>query len=81
MPLPKEVTNPDHYQGKYGMESIRVIDEFFADDWYLGNVFKYICRWKKKGGLLDLLKAQQLLTWRIEAELAEQKRREAGEDA
>lgn len=35
-----------------------------------GNVIKYVSRWRKKGGMTDLLKAQHYLAKLIEAENA-----------
>lgn len=65
------VNNPSHYtQG-----SIEVID-FIRDKlsrveftgYCLGNVLKYVSRWKHKGGLEDLKKAQVYLGWAIARE-------------
>lgn len=57
----KMVSHPDHYQSKKGLEVIDVIEAFTdglegieATD--TGNIIKYICRWKKKGGVQDLEK-------------------------
>lgn len=56
------VIEPPHYQTKYGLETITVI-EAFTDDLKgmeavdTGNIIKYVCRWKKKNGLQDLEKA------------------------
>lgn len=57
----KMVSHPDHYQGKNGMEVIDVIKEFTADLKGIeatdtGNIIKYACRWKHKGGIQDLEK-------------------------
>lgn len=67
----KNVSHPDHYQSETGLEVIDVIEAFTfnlkgieATD--TGNVIKYICRWKEKGGLQDLKKAQWYLTHLIE---------------
>lgn len=52
-----------HYRGE-----IEPID--FIEDQRLGhheaNVIKYVCRWKDKGGVLDLFKAAWFLMRRIE---------------
>lgn len=48
---------PDYYDGRGGMQPFDVIDAFGLD-FYEGNVVKYICRWRKKNGLEDLLKAR-----------------------
>lgn len=54
------VSHPDHYISG-GLEVIDVIDAFTkglegieATD--TGNIIKYACRWKKKGGIQDLEK-------------------------
>ena len=63
---PDMVNHPPHYQSKYGLEVINVIESFTdglmgieATD--TGNVIKYICRWKGKNGLEDLNKAKWYL--------------------
>lgn len=68
---PDMVNHPPHYQSKYGMEVIDVIESFTdglmgieATD--TGNVIKYICRWKGKNGLEDLKKAKWYLEHLIE---------------
>lgn len=65
------VNSPPHYQSKYGLEVIDVIEAFTdglvgieATD--TGNVIKYICRWKDKNGLEDLKKAKWYLEHLIE---------------
>lgn len=53
------VDHPSHYQSGNGVEVIDVIDAFtdvVAFD--LGNVIKYVCRWKNKNGIEDLKKAK-----------------------
>ena len=57
----KMVSHPDHYQSETGLEVIDVIEAFTFDLKGIeatdtGNVIKYICRWKKKGGIQDLEK-------------------------
>ena len=64
------VNHPSHYADK----QIEVIDyirdtltpEGFVD-YCLGNVIKYVSRWRKKGGAQDLHKADVYLNWAIEA--------------
>lgn len=53
------VSHPNHYQSENGIEVIDVIDAFVEDpeSVYVGNVLKYVCRYKKKNGLQDLRKA------------------------
>lgn len=65
------VNHPSHYTDK----QIEVIDyirdtqtqeEFVG--YCLGNVIKYVSRWRKKGGVEDLKKAQVYLGWAVEKE-------------
>lgn len=59
----KELVNhPDHYQSDSGIEVIDVIEAFTGDisgvaAFDIGNAIKYICRWNKKNGVVDLKKA------------------------
>lgn len=67
----KMVTHPDHYQSETGMEVIDVIEAFTFDLKGIeatdtGNILKYMCRWKKKNGLQDLMKARWYLNHLIE---------------
>lgn len=67
----KMVSHPSHYQSKYGIEVIDVIEAFTeglegieaADT---ANIIKYACRWKCKNGIQDLEKilwyTQHLIT-------------------
>ena len=65
------VHHPTHYADK----QIEVIDyirdtltaEGFVD-YCIGNVIKYVSRWRKKGGVEDLKKAQVYLGLAIEKE-------------
>ena len=57
----KMVNHPSHYQSKSGLEVIDVIAAFTEDltgmeAFDTANIIKYICRWKKKGGVQDLKK-------------------------
>lgn len=54
----------NHYKDK----SIQPWDYIAANEigYFEGNVIKYVSRWKEKGGLNDLLKAQHYLTKLIE---------------
>ena len=69
--MPDMVHSPAHYADK----KIEVID-YIRDtllqngfvDYCLGNVLKYVSRWRKKGGVEDLKKAQVYLGWAIESE-------------
>jgi hypothetical protein len=60
------VNNPAHYQSATGLETIDAIEAFTAELKGIeavdtANVIKYICRWKKKNGLEDLMKARWYL--------------------
>ena len=62
----KMVNHPDHYKSETGMEVIDVIDAFTFDlkgieATHIGNVLKYVCRFKKKNGVQDLKKARWYL--------------------
>jgi len=50
-----DVVNPEHYT-KYRIQPVDVIDDWSLD-FYLGNVVKYIARYRDKGGVEDLRKA------------------------
>lgn len=57
----KMVSHPPHYISENGMEVIDVIEAFTAELKGIeatdtGNIIKYICRWKEKGGVQDLEK-------------------------
>ena len=64
------VNHPNHYADK----KIEVID-YIKDtlsldgfvDYCIGNVIKYVSRWRKKGGIEDLQKADVYLTWATNA--------------
>lgn len=60
------VNHPSHYQSESGLEVFDVIEAFTADlkgvdAFDMGNVIKYVCRWKHKNGLEDLKKAMVYL--------------------
>ena len=65
------VSHPTHYADKK-IEVIDYIrDTLTADgfvDYCIGNVIKYVSRWRKKGGKEDLEKAKVYLEWAIEKE-------------
>lgn len=63
------VNHPSHYctGGVQCIEGIKAaLGEGFVD-YCQGNVLKYVWRWKLKGGVEDLRKAQVYLGWMIEA--------------
>ena len=60
--------NPSHYKSNSGLETIDVIRAFTEDltgleAFIIGNVIKYVTRYKKKNGVEDLKKAK----WYLEA--------------
>ena len=63
------VNHPSHYtQG--GVECIEGIKSALGSgfvDYCQGNAIKYLWRWRHKGGVEDLRKAQVYLNWMIEA--------------
>lgn len=66
------VNHPPHYKTESGMEAIDVIDAFFRDDYYLGQVFRYTARSGKKfDELEDLQKAQWYLNRAVNQKKAE----------
>ena len=65
------VNKPNHYMldGIPGVEVKDVIKAVLGEDtvgFYLGNVLKYMLRFKKKNGLEDLKNARLYLDWAIE---------------
>ena len=58
-PQPDMINHPPHYTYG-GIEVIDVID-LLGMEFYEAQVFKYVARWKRKGGLRDLKKAQWYL--------------------
>ncbi|MCK1226713.1 DUF3310 domain-containing protein [Streptococcus uberis] len=63
------VNKPNHYQGRFGIESVDVMRNFMTDEqlsgFFLGNAIKYQLRYQKKNGLEDLKKARKNLDWLI----------------
>jgi hypothetical protein len=63
---PDMVNHPPHYTC-HRVEAIDIIDDYFIDNYYLGQVFKYTARaGKKNDELEDLKKAQFYLNRYIE---------------
>lgn len=65
------VNQPKHYQleGLNGVEAKDVIHSILGEDvanFYIGNVIKYMLRYKNKNGIEDLKKARVYLNWAIE---------------
>lgn len=52
----------------YKSMKIEVVEFVFANnlDYFQGNIIKYVCRYKKKNGKEDLLKARHYLDMYIE---------------
>lgn len=67
---------PEHYA--YDIEPIVVLEDWLTHEEYCGfcrgNVLKYIARYKEKGGVDDLKKAQTYLQWLINAETGKKPR-------
>lgn len=64
------VNHPSHYtQG--GIECIEAIKASLGTDGFVdyckGNVIKYLWRWRDKGGVEDIQKAQVYLGWLLES--------------
>lgn len=83
----KMVSHPKHYMSESGLEVIDVIEAFTANLTGIeatdtGNIIKYACRWKQKGGVQDLKKimwyTQHLIDY-LEGE--EDKKRDEQENA
>ena len=64
------VSRPEHYVFPNGLEAIDIIRAVQTPEEHLGylhgNVLKYLMRWRRKGGIEDLYKAQQYLAWALE---------------
>lgn len=55
------VHKPSHYQGKYGLEALEVMENFVGDlqgmsVFYFCNALKYLLRFQYKNGMQDLEK-------------------------
>ena len=64
IPVNPVTTDPRHYN-KLRIEPWDFIQQNKLD-FFEGNVVKYICRWKEKGGIEDLQKARTYLERLIE---------------
>ena len=63
------VNHPNHYQTEGGLEVIDIIKSVLGDGfepYCIGNVLKYISRYKKKNGLEDLKKARVYINYVID---------------
>jgi len=67
-PLMDNINRPTHYQHA-GIETIEYIRAVMNDEqlegYYLGNILKYVSRYRNKGGVEDLEKAMVYLKWLI----------------
>ena len=73
------VNHPSHYMMPGGGEVIDFIDAACGDGaefYYLGNILKYVCRYRDKGGAESLKKAK----WYLEKLIALQETKEELED-
>jgi len=69
---------PTHYQAEAEPHWDRMW-KLYREAWFVGNVTKYVERYRKKDGMKDLLKAKHYLEKLIELEETEhQKRIEEG---
>jgi hypothetical protein len=65
-------SDPAHYKFPRNLQAIDLIDIFTAqartneEAYRLGNVVKYLSRYRRKDGLDDLYKAKVYLEWVIE---------------
>ena len=62
------VNHPSHYQTEGGLEVIDIINSILGSSfeaYYVGNIIKYVSRYKKKNGLEDLKKARWYLDYLI----------------
>lgn len=61
--IENKVNHPTHYLSEGGLEVIDIIEEFVEDveSFDVGNIIKYVCRYKKKNGVEDLKKARWYL--------------------
>ena len=70
------VTRPAHYTQGGAVECIEAIRASMTPVEYQGylkgNVQKYIWRWRHKGGVEDLKKAQVYLGWLIDTAMVDQ---------
>lgn len=64
------VSHPAHYTSG-DIETIDYIRSALGDafvDYCIGNVIKYVSRWRLKNGVEDLRKALQYLDWALESQ-------------
>jgi|APSaa5957512535_1039671.scaffolds.fasta_scaffold524776_2 hypothetical protein len=63
--------NEEQVGGSHYLKKIQPWDFIYSNDigFLEGNIIKYICRYKSKGGLVDLYKAQHYLDKLIHEEV------------
>jgi hypothetical protein len=66
-PLENDHVTPKHYHIG-NIDVIEFLERYFpenkftvAEGFYIGNILKYVCRHKEKGGMADLEKAEKYL--------------------
>jgi hypothetical protein len=73
------VNHPKHYMLSSGVEVIDIIKAVCnegVEEYYRGNILKYVCRYKEKGGAESLKKAR----WYLNELISLQEKREARND-
>lgn len=61
-----EITKPEHYWANGGVEPIDLMHEAgIAEEFCVGNIMKYVLRYKMKDGERDLLKAKKYIDFLI----------------
>lgn len=58
----------DHYASSSGKEHWDLMWEMYGESWFIGNITKYLFRYKNKNGMEDLKKAKSYLDKLIELE-------------
>lgn len=66
--VPPEQIRPDHYKTEAGEQHWDWMWRLYREVWFVGNITKYVLRYRKKEGLKDLRKALTYLTKLIELE-------------
>lgn len=73
MSEPKRI-EPDHYKNQGSQPHWERMWDLYREAWFVGNITKYVERYKKKDGIKDLLKARTYLDKLIELEEAQANR-------
>lgn len=72
----KEASSSEHYN-QCEIEPIEyIMANGYGTGFCIGNIIKYVSRYKQKNGVEDLYKARQYLDWLIEIELREEGKNE-----